>query len=186
MLVPWRYVKSWSCRACGHCCQDYAIPLAEDEGRSFVNLFGPSIVEKIRDKVYLRRGEGGRCHFQRRCAGQWLCGIQGAKPVACKLFPFKICTQPLYGRAEEALYRPIGNDMKKTFIYVDADCRGIVWGAPGADFLHEVLPEFVDLRLKEREGQFFSTARIHPRNFLPVRSSRSACTIVDLPLAVTE
>ncbi|TLN13391.1 YkgJ family cysteine cluster protein, partial [bacterium] len=104
MLVPWSYLKSWECLACGHCCKDYAIPLAEGEWLGLSNLFGPSVAEWFLDKRCLRRGVGGRCVFLQKYEGHWLCGIQGAKPLNCRLFPFKVSVHPLFGRKEEASF----------------------------------------------------------------------------------
>ena len=184
MLVPWSYLKSWECLACGHCCKDYAIPLAEGEWLGLSNLFGPSVAEWFLDKRCLRRGVGGRCVFLQKYEGHWLCGIQGAKPLNCRLFPFKVSVHPLFGRKEEASFPYSGREV---FVYVDVDCRGIEWGRPGPDLVRKVLPEFVGLRLKKGLDQYYSTARIWPQRPLPpVRPILSACTSMDLPLAVIE
>lgn len=184
MFVPWSYVKSWSCLACGHCCKDYAIPLAEDEWLSLSGLFGPDVAEQILDKTFLRMGADGRCAFQRKIEGHWLCTIQSAKPLACRLFPFKVCFQPLFGRKEEALFSHSGLCV---FVYVDVGCRGIVWGTPRMELVRKALPEFIGLKLKEDRVQFYTTARVrHQKTLLPVRSILSACDRMDLPLAVME
>jgi len=184
MLVPWSYLKSWACLACGHCCKDYAIPLAEDEWLGLSSLFGPRVAEQILDKRCLRRGVGGRCIFQHRHDGHWLCSIQSAKPMTCRLFPFKVCFHPLFGRKEEASYPYSGG---KVFIYFDVDCRGMEWGKPGVELVHKVLPEFIGLRLRKGRGQYYSTARLRPQKPLPpVRPILSACTRMDFPLAVIE
>jgi Fe-S-cluster containining protein len=184
MLVPWSFVKSWGCLACGHCCRDYAIPLAEEEWRGLSGLFGPRVAERIHDKKFLRMEENGRCAFLHKIEGHWLCSIQGAKPLACRLFPFKVCFQPPSGRRAEGLFSHSG---RRLFIYVDADCRGIEWGAPSMELVRKVLPEFIGLKLKEDRAQFYSTAHVRPQKApLPVRSILSACDRMDLPLAVME
>ena len=150
MLVPWSYLRSWNCLACGNCCRDYAIPLAEDEWLGLSRLFGQGVAEQILDKNCLRRGVGGRCIFQHGREGHWLCGIQSAKPLSCRLFPFKVCFHPLYGSKGEASFPNMGREV---FIYVDVDCRGIEWGRPGTGLIRNILPEFVGLRLKKGGGQ---------------------------------
>ncbi|MGQ9513668.1 MAG: YkgJ family cysteine cluster protein [Thermoproteota archaeon] len=182
MLVPWSFVRSWECLACGHCCKDYAIPLSDDEWLGLSNLFGSSIVERIESKKFLRMGPDGRCIFQERVSGHWICSIQAAKPLACRLFPFKVCFKPLFGGGERASFPSEGG---LVYIYVDTDCRGIEWGVPGAELVQKVLPEFVRLKLNRGCEQFYSTSRIRPqRPFRLVRSIFSACTRMDLPLAV--
>jgi len=184
MLVPWSYIKSWACLACGHCCKDYAIPLAEGEWLGLSNLFGPRVAERILDKRCLRRGVGGGCVFLQRHEGHWLCGIQSAKPLTCRLFPFKVCFHPLFYGKEEATFPYSG---KKVFVYVDVDCRGIEWGKPGTELIRKVLPEFLAQALKKGVGQYYSTAHIPLRKSpLPVRSIFSACDKMDLPLTVIE
>ena len=184
MLVPWSYVKSWSCLACGHCCKDYAIPLVEDEWLGFSSIFGSGAVEQMHGKNYLRRQANGKCIFQQISEGRWLCGIQDVKPMSCRLFPFKICFKPLYGREGESFFPYAG---KRVHIYVDVDCRGIEWGKPKAELVRKVLPEFVGLRMKEASRQFYSTANtLSQKSLLPVRSIFSACDRMDLPLVVME
>jgi Fe-S-cluster containining protein len=182
MLVPWSYLKSWSCLACGHCCKDYAIPLAEHEWLCFRDLFGSMALEQVLDKKCLRRGPDGRCIFQYKLGNHWLCGIQSAKPLACRLFPFKVCFQPLFGKEEGASFKYFG---KKVFVYADAECRGIEWGNPGTELVRKIIPEFIRLKLDGYGEQFYSTAHIQTQNPMPpVRSIFSACTKTLLPLAV--
>ncbi|MEM2885328.1 MAG: YkgJ family cysteine cluster protein [Thermoproteota archaeon] len=182
MLVPWSYVRSWECLACGHCCKDYAIPLERGERLGLASLFGPGVVERVLGKDCLKRGEDGRCVFQRRHESRWLCAIQGAKPLACRLFPFKVSFQPLFGRGEGASFPYPG---RRVFVYADSDCRGIEWGRPEEEFARKVVPEFVRLKLEGGGPQFYSTARVRPHELpIPVRSIFSACANTALPLAV--
>jgi hypothetical protein len=77
------------------------------------------------------------------------------KPIACKLWPFKISNKPKWGRPNEALYSHNG---MKLYVYVDPSCAGIRWGNPNQEFANSVLPEFVDLALGQRRKQYYSTA----------------------------
>jgi len=90
------------------------------------------------------------------------------KPIACKLWPFKIHGKPKFGRPNEASYTYRG---KKLFIYVDPSCIGIRWGNPTHKFTYKVMPELVEIALGMREKQYYSTSKIHPYSLL-LRANR--------------
>jgi hypothetical protein len=80
------------------------------------------------------------------------------KPVACKLWPFKVSDKPKYGRPNEAVYNY--GDVKKLYIYADPSCIGLQWGNPTQDFLNTTMIEFIDIALGLREKQFYSTSQL--------------------------
>ncbi len=155
--VPWRWISSWNCTACGLCCRAYNVVLNYAEWLSIVKRFGVEYTSCDLSRLYLKRRSDGSCVFLYRFGNQWLCGLQGLKPRACKLWPFKIYSKPRFGRANEALYEYGG---RKLFVYVDPNCYGITWGVPTQHFVFQVLPEFVEISIGKREAQKFSTGRV--------------------------
>jgi hypothetical protein len=77
------------------------------------------------------------------------------KPLACKLWPFKISDTPRYGEAREAAFDYQG---RRLYVYVDPFCPEILYGKPSAAMMHRVIPEFIEIALGLREKQFYSTA----------------------------
>ena len=99
-LIPWSEVSSWSCVACGNCCVGYSVPLKADEYARVAQRYGFDVVDFGLGKVYLKRGQNNRCVFQRPSMGRWICSLQGIKPLACKLFPFRIHSKPIYSKGD--------------------------------------------------------------------------------------
>jgi len=79
------------------------------------------------------------------------------KPMACKLWPFKILNKPKYGRAKEALFNYNGREF---FVYIDPLCPEIRWGKPTLETVYKVIPEFIEIALGLREKQVYSTSTI--------------------------
>jgi len=161
--VPWRYVASWRCTACGMCCRKYNVVLNYQEWIKIVRRFGVEFTSCDLTRLYLKRKTDGSCVFLYRLGSQWLCGLQNMKPRACKLWPFKIYSKPKFGHSREALYE---YGWRKLFIYVDSNCAGIRWGVPTQHFVQNVLPEFVKIALGNRVGQLFSTGKVRLYSFL--------------------
>jgi len=158
--VPWSRIGDWSCSMCGRCCERYTVSLSRQEAIRLASEFGPDVVQLTGSKPILRK-LGRKCPFLVRAAGMGICSLQGElKPIACKLWPFKIQTFPKYGRASEALMRY--KDLK-LYIYVDPTCEGVRAGAPSEHFCHDVLPEFIELALGIRKDQKFSTSTVAKR-----------------------
>jgi len=155
--VPWRYVESWNCSACGVCCKGFDVVLDFPEWINIVKTFGVDYTQPSISRFCLRRKTDGTCVFLANYYGSWLCSLQHMKPIACKLWPFKISDKPKWGRPNEAIYRL--NDVK-LYIYVDPSCVGLRWGNPTPRFTNAVLPEFIDIALGQRQKQFYSTARL--------------------------
>ena len=158
-MVPWRYVHSWNCIACGLCCKSFDVVLSFPEWVNLIKIYGVEVTKPGIDKIYLKRRSDGSCVFLQNFFGRWICGLQHMKPLACKLWPFKILSRPKYGRAEEALYKYKGH---KLFIYVDPFCVGIKWGKPTFEFVSKTLNEFIELALGLRTKQVYSTANLKP------------------------
>jgi len=155
--VPWRYVESWNCLACGLCCKGFDVVLDFPEWINIVKAYGVDYTQPGISRFYLKRKIDGTCVFLGNYYGNWLCSLQRMKPMACKLWPFKISDKPKYGRPNEARYNTANI---KLYIYVDPSCVGLRWGNPSPEFMHTILPEFVDLALGQRRKQFYSTARL--------------------------
>jgi len=155
-LIPWSEAHSWSCTACGRCCVGYRVPLKMDEYVRVASRYGYDAVDFGMGKVYLRHGLGDRCLFQHPSQGRWVCALQGIKPLACKLFPFRVLSKPVYRRGDgsEFIYKG------RTFhVYLDPDCEGIVLGRPSERLLYQILPEVVEIGMGERTKQRFTTSK---------------------------
>ncbi|MEM4529160.1 MAG: YkgJ family cysteine cluster protein [Candidatus Methanomethylicaceae archaeon] len=150
-LIPWSYVKNWICIACGNCCKKYRVPLSSYEAIRIANIFGYEYLELSLKCYYLRKKQDGSCIFQINN----ICGIQDIKPLACKLWPMIIHEKPRYEYKEEAEYEYKG---QKFYVYLDSYCRGITYGKPLPFFEKYIIPEFIEISLKSREKQVFSTS----------------------------
>ncbi len=155
-LVPWREVASWSCNACGNCCVGYRVPLRMDEYVKVANTCGNAVLEYGTGKVYLRNGPDRRCILQHPYMGRWLCTIQGMKPTACRLFPFRIHNKPVYNRGDNSSYQ--WGD-RTYYIYLDPDCEGIVKGKPTPRFANEIMPEILRSGLGVSLKQRYTTSK---------------------------
>jgi len=157
MPIPWRYVESWNCIACGICCKGYQVVLGFNEWVNLVRTYGVGVTQPGIDKFYLGKKGDGTCIFLYKFFDTWLCGLQDTKPKACKLWPFKILSKPEFGRPNEAAYK-YGD--KNFFVYVDPSCIGVRWGKPTSEFTYRALTELVEIATGLREKQYYSTSRI--------------------------
>jgi Fe-S-cluster containining protein len=157
MPVPWRYLQDWNCSACGVCCKGFEVVLDFPEWINVVKAYGVEFTQPSISRFYLKRKSDGTCVFLYNIYGKWLCGLQDMKPLACKLWPFKVSDKPKYGRANEAVYNV---EERRLFVYVDPSCLGLKWGTPTQEFINETLVEFIDLALGVQKKQFFSTSRL--------------------------
>jgi hypothetical protein len=76
------------------------------------------------------------------------------KPKACKLWPFKLLSEPKYGDSNQAAFEYMGNTL---YIYADTMCNGLRYGAPMWDFRYKTLSEFTELALGIRKQQYKTT-----------------------------
>lgn len=156
-IVPWSYVKSWSCLGCGEiCCTSSIIPLTVKEWLRIVQNFGFECAEPGLTGFYLKKTVENKCIFQYEFMGKHLCAIQEIKPKACKLWPFKIYRKPLYGFANDALFTYGGENF---YVYLDTKCKGITYGKPSEELTKKIIPEFIEIMLDKREEQVYSTGR---------------------------
>ncbi|RLI42074.1 hypothetical protein DRO69_10795 [Candidatus Bathyarchaeota archaeon] len=158
--IPWRYVSSWNCIACGMCCKSYEVVISFPEWINIVRSYGVGVTKPSINKFHLKRRKDGSCVFLYRFFDRWLCSLQNMKPIACKLWPFKILDKPRFGGPNEAFYN-YGD--RRLFIYVDPLCRGIRWGNPTQEFACKTMTELVEIALGRREKQYYSTSKISYR-----------------------
>jgi len=156
-LIPWTEVHNWSCVACGRCCHGYRVPLKLDEYAKVAQIYGTGVLEFGLGKVYLKNNRGNRCVFQRPTApDRWICSLQGIKPMACKLFPFRIHSKPVYKRGDTSGFQ---YGRRNFYVYMDPDCRGVEIGKPSPRFRDGILPEIVQIGIGERVKQKFTTSK---------------------------
>ncbi len=123
--IPWRYVRSWECLACGTCCKRFVAPLTTYEYIMITRHFGHFVVEMSGAKPRLRSLQNG-CIF----LAEGLCSLQalGMKPLACRLWPFAVREKPLKAYSHErALFEYRGSEY---YVYIHSACRGIGKGNP--------------------------------------------------------
>ncbi|MCW4049579.1 MAG: YkgJ family cysteine cluster protein [Candidatus Bathyarchaeota archaeon] len=160
-LIPWTEVNNWSCIACGNCCLGYRVPLKMDEMVKVNAMYGPTVLEYGMGKAYLRNQRNGRCVFQRPLMNRWICTLQGTKPTACRLFPFRIHSKPIYKRGDQAGINLKGKIM---YLYMDPDCQGIIHGQPSDRFRNQIVPEIISMGMGLQVKQKYTTSRsIHWR-----------------------
>jgi Fe-S-cluster containining protein len=158
-IVPWSQVSSWRCNACGICCRRYDVLLKLPEWLSIVKKYGVKYTASSINSFLLRKRPDGSCTFLVEAPNTAFCSLQRTKPQACKLWPFKILDRPKFGSPSNASYR-FGN--RRLFIYADAACTGLTFGAPTHDFAYSVIPEFIEIAFGLRQKQFKSTAILQP------------------------
>ena len=160
-LIPWTQINNWSCKACGKCCLGYRVPLKMEEYIHVGKNYGLNVLEFGVGKVYLKNRKSGRCVFQRPLMNRWICTLQGTKPTACRLFPFRMHNKPLYKTGENAKVK-MGD--KTYYLYMDPDCKGIVLGQPTERFKNEIVPEIVRIGMGLPVKQRYTTSKsIHWR-----------------------
>jgi len=153
--IPWRKVENWFCIACGDCCREFRVPLNAYEATKLAEIFGYDCLELGLKGYYLKKKPNRRCIFQIYSGGRWICGIQGIKPLACRLWPFIVTQKPRYEYKDEAEFEFRG---QKVYVYLNPYCRGIIYGTPSSIFIKKVIPEFVELSLGLRREQELSTS----------------------------
>ncbi len=137
------------------------MPLKMDEMVKVNAVYGPSVLEYGMGKAYLKNQSNGRCVFQKPLMDRWICTLQGTKPTACRLFPFRIHNKPVYKRGDNA---SINFNGKKYYLYMDPDCRGIISGQPSDRFRNHVVPEIIGIGIGFPVKQKYTTSKsIHWR-----------------------
>jgi len=155
--VPWRYINSWNCIACGLCCRGYDVVLKYPEWVKIIQTYGIGVTRPGINSFYLGKRVDGSCVFLYKFLDRWLCALQQMKPKACKLWPFKVYSQARYGGPNLASYE---YGEKEFFVYVDPRCLGLEFGRhPSNQLVSKTIPEVLDIALGLREKQFYSTSK---------------------------
>jgi Fe-S-cluster containining protein len=160
LFVPWQYIADWRCNSCGKCCKAYSVVVSFYEWLKIVKNYGVETTASGLDKLFIKRRSDGLCVFLYNLSGTYLCGLQQMKPKACKIWPFKIVSEPEFGYANEAAY---GYGKDGLFVYADSACSGLKYGEPTREFMGNTLKEFIEIALGFRIEQYKTTAKI---NFL--------------------
>jgi Fe-S-cluster containining protein len=155
-FVPWQNVADWHCKACGYCCKLYSVVLGFPEWLRLNQTFGSQTTVTDFNRFYIKRHSDGTCAFLCSNSLKYTCGLQGMKPQACKIWPFKVLAEPKYGEEKQAAFDFLGN---KLYVYVDNICNGVRLGVPTWEFSHTTLREFMELALGLREVQYRSTGK---------------------------
>jgi Fe-S-cluster containining protein len=138
--------------------------LTFDEWLYITKKYGVGFTKAGLNKLYIGKRPDGSCMFLYMASnGKWLCGLQNNKPLACKLWPFKIFNKPKYGNAKEALFEYLD---QKFYIYIDPFCPGIRWGPPSIELVYKIIPEFIEIAMGIRQKQFYSTMPTAPGFFI--------------------
>lgn len=156
-FIPWQTIANWKCTACGCCCKLYSVVLNFPEWLQLIKIFGPETTVAGINNLYIKRTSDGSCTFLCRYGHTYLCGLQNMKPIACKLWPFKILSEPKYGQANLARFNYQG---RQIFIYADPMCNGLQFGMPTWEFTSLILPEFIELALGTRNTQHKTTGKL--------------------------
>jgi Fe-S-cluster containining protein len=154
-FIPWRYIADWKCISCGNCCLFYSVVLDFSEWLGIVKNYGVEYTASDLSKLYIRRKSDGSCTFLKNGGNICLCGLQHTKPRACKLWPFKILSEPRFGYPNEAMYDYSDNTV---FAYADSSCQGLRLGIPTMEFARHTLREFVEIAVGVRNNQLRTTS----------------------------
>jgi Fe-S-cluster containining protein len=156
-FIPWQNIADWHCKACGYCCKLYSVVLSFPEWLKLTKTYGFETTVAGLDRFYIKRVSDGSCAFLCNDINNYYCGLQNMKPEACKLWPFKVLSEPKYGQAQQAVYDYGG---LRLYIYADTMCCGLRCGAPTWDFRSNKVREFVELSLGIRGVQCKTTRAI--------------------------
>jgi Fe-S-cluster containining protein len=127
------------------------------EWLKIVKNYGIEATDSNLNKLFIKRKSDGSCAFLHSIYSMHLCGLQQTKPKACKLWPFKIVSKPLYGYTVDASYDYGEN---RLFVYVDSACSGLKYGSPTWEFNNLVVKEFVEIALGSRTAQYKTTGNL--------------------------
>lgn len=153
-FVLWQDVADWHCKACGHCCKLYSVVLGFPEWLNLTKTFGSETTIAGLDRFYIKRARDGSCAFLCNTSKNYYCALQNMKPEACKLWPFKVLSEPKYGEPSQAAFDYRGH---RLFVYADSMCGGLRLGVPSWDFRYKTVREFAELALGVRQVQYKTT-----------------------------
>lgn len=152
--IPWQRIKSWVCLRCGQCCRQFKIIITPYEYAK-LSHYSQILVQIDNSGDPVLRKVNGRCIAQDQY-GSCLLQKVGMKPVACKIWPFTIFSNPKH-REPEALFIHEG---KEYFVYVDRaySCPGINKGTP--EMLPATIQETMEIYMGRKVNQLLSTSRL--------------------------
>ena len=153
-FVPWQNIADWHCKACGYCCKLYSVVLGFPEWLRITKTFGNETTIAGLDRFYIKRTHDGSCAFLCSNANDYHCGLQNEKPQACKIWPFKVLSEPKYGEPNQAAYDYRGVHL---YVYADTMCSGLRYGVPTWDFHFKTVKEFTEIALGLRQVQYNTT-----------------------------
>jgi Fe-S-cluster containining protein len=153
-FVPWQNIADWRCKGCGYCCKLYMVVINFPEWLNIVKLYGVDTTVTGLDKLYIKRCSDGSCSFLCNKSNRYFCALQNTKPEACKIWPFKILSEPKYGEEKQAAFDYRGT---RLYIYADSMCSGLRYGSPSWEFRYTTLKEFAELALGLRNVQYKTT-----------------------------
>ena len=156
-FVPWQNIADWHCKACSYCCKLYGVVINFQEWLNIAKTFGVETTIAGLERFYIKRTDDGSCAFLYRHANNCYCGLQKMKPQACKIWPFKVISEPKYGQPNQAAYDYGG---LRLYVYADTMCSGLRYGEPTWEFKHTKVKEFTELALGIREIQCKTTRPI--------------------------
>jgi len=153
MKVPWRFVASWYCSACGKCCKEYKVRITFYE---YLKLKHTGFVEEKAGRFYIRK-INDNCPFQ---VGN-LCSLQGKqKPLACKLYPFVV----LKKGDDKALYEYANEEF---YVYVELGCPNVKLSKIPTENIKSLVEEAISIFLGKREANLITCPQVSltPRQF---------------------
>lgn len=153
-FVPWKNIADWHCKGCGYCCKLYSVVLSFPEWLNLTKTFGVETTVASVNRFFIKRVSDGSCSFLCRDQNNYYCALQDMKPEACKIWPFKVLTEPKYGDSSAASYDYRGMHL---YVYGDAMCSGLRLGEPTWDFKNSTVKEFTEIALGARDTQHNST-----------------------------
>ncbi len=156
-FVPWQNVSDWHCKACGYCCKLYSVVINFTEWLNLTKTYGVETTITGLDRFYIKRHSDGSCAFLCCNSHNYACALQNSKPEACKIWPFKVVSEPKYGEPNQAAFDYMGH---RLYVYIDTMCNGVSYGVPSWDLRYVVVKEFVELALGIRDVQYKSTRSV--------------------------
>ena len=153
-FVPWQNISDWHCKACGYCCKLYSVVLDFPEWLNLTKTFGSETTVSGLNRFYIKRDNNGSCTFLYNNSHNYFCVLQKMKPEACKIWPFKVLSEPKYGEPNLAGFDFLGN---KFYVYADTMCSGLRFGAPTWEFRYTTVKEFIEIALGIRQIQYKTT-----------------------------
>jgi hypothetical protein len=78
------------------------------------------------------------------------------KPMACKIFPFRLHKEPIYKRGDNS---QITFNGESYHLYLDPACKGVILGNPNERFTKMIVPEILKIGLGVAQKQKYSTSK---------------------------